>query len=350
MRALTVRPEQKHSARLEDVPEPKLTEGTVLVRSLLTGICGTDAEIVDGQYGWAPPGEPCLILGHESIGRVEQVAADCELKVGDLVVGIVRHPDPVPCPSCAAGEWDMCRNGLYTEHGIKELHGFCAERFAMQPAFLVRIPESLGQLAVLVEPASVLAKAWAHIEYIGHRAHWEPRRVLVTGAGPIGLLAALMGVQRGYRVHVFDRHTSGPKPELTRALGAAHHCGNVREALEASQPDIILECTGAAPVVIEAIRNSPRGAIVCLLGVSAAGRLTEVDLGELNRAIVLENDVVFGSVNANRRHYEAAVDALARADREWLRGLITRRVPLERWSEALQRQRDDVKVVIELAS
>jgi threonine dehydrogenase-like Zn-dependent dehydrogenase len=350
MRALTIRPEEKHSARLEDLPEPAPAEGLVLVRALAIGICGTDAEIVAGQYGSAPPGEGSLILGHESIGRVEHVGADCALNPGDMVVGIVRHPDPVPCSSCAVGEWDMCRNGLYTEHGIKELHGFCAERFAMQPAFLVRVPPALGELAVLVEPASVLAKAWAHIEHIGHRAHWEPRRVLVTGAGPIGLLAALMGVQRGYDLHVFDRHTSGPKPELARALGTDYHCGALRDALQAARPDIVIECTGAAAVVLEAINDSPRSAVVCLLGVSAGGRVVEVDLGKLNRSMVLENDVVFGSVNANRGHYEAAVTVLTRANPDWLRGLITRRVTLERWSEALSRRRDDVKVIIELAS
>jgi threonine dehydrogenase-like Zn-dependent dehydrogenase len=350
MRALTVRPEQKNSARLEEVPEPSLVEGAVIVRPIATGVCGTDVEIVAGQYGDAPPGENHLILGHELIGRVEQVGTDCDLSAGDLVVGIVRHPDPVPCSSCAVGEWDMCRNGLYTEHGIKELHGFCAERITMQPQFLVRVPRALGELAVLTEPASVLAKAWAHIEHIGHRAHWEPRRVLITGAGPIGLLGALMSVQRGFDVHVYDRNTSGPKPELTRALGATYHCGTLHAALDAAQPDIVLECTGAAAVVLETIDDSPRSAVVCLLGLSAGGRWVEVDLGKLNRSLVLENDVVFGSVNANRRHYEAAIDVLARADPAWLGGLITRRVPLERWSQALSRQRDDVKVIIELAS
>src|SRR5690606_11408018 len=154
---------------------------------------------------------------------------DCGLQPGDLVVGIVRHPDPVPCPNCAVGEWDMCRNGRYTEHGIKQLDGFGAERYRLDPAFAVKLDPGLDRVGVLLEPASVLAKAWEHIEAIGRRARWEPRRALVTGAGPIGLLAALMGVQRGLEVHVVDIVTEGPKPGLVRELGATYSTEEVGE-------------------------------------------------------------------------------------------------------------------------
>ena len=152
------------------------------------------------------------MLGHESLGRVLEAPAESGLARGDLVVGIVREPDPVPCPNCAAGEWDMCRNGRYTEHGIRGLHGFGSERFRVEPGHAVKLDPRLGDVGVLLEPASVLAKAWEHVERIGRRAVWEPWRVLVTGAGPIGLLAAMMGVQRGLDVHVLDVVTEGPKP------------------------------------------------------------------------------------------------------------------------------------------
>src|SRR5262249_31475131 len=173
-------------------PGPPESDARVLVRTLALGVCGTDREILDGRYGSAPPGQQRLVLGHESLGAVEAAPAGCGLAPGDLVVGIVRRPDPVPCLACAAGEWDMCRNGRYTERGIKERHGYGAERSRLEPEFAIRIDPALGILGVLLEPASILAKAWDHTERIGHRARaWQPKTLLVTGAGPIGLLAAL---------------------------------------------------------------------------------------------------------------------------------------------------------------
>ncbi len=347
MRALTVMPGKAGSTRLDEVPEPSTDEGTVLVEVLAVGVCGTDAEIVAGLYGTPPEGRERLILGHESLGRVREAPADSSLAAGDLVVAMVRHPDPVPCVNCAVGEWDMCRNGLYTEHGIKSLDGFARERYRVAPDRLVKVDPNLGLLGVLLEPASILAKAWEQIERIGSRARWEPRRVLVTGAGPIGLLAALMGGQRGLEVHVLDRVTEGPKPALVKDLGAHYHVGEVSQACGSA--DIVLECTGVSHLVFDAMSCTGPNGIACLTGVSSGGRKLGVDLGALNRSMVLENDVVFGSVNANRRHYEAAANALARADRDWLSRLITRRVPLEHWAEALTRRPDDVKPVIALA-
>jgi len=156
-------------------------------------VCGTDREIISGSYGWAPPGQQRLVLGHESLGEIKAAPAESGLAPGDLIVGIVRRPDPVPCPACAMGEWDMCRNGRYTERGIKERHGYGVERFRIEPEFAVKIDPTLGLLGVLLEPANIIAKAWDHIERIGRRAQvWTPKTLLVTGAGPVGLLAGLM--------------------------------------------------------------------------------------------------------------------------------------------------------------
>ena len=197
MKALTVVPLQAGSAALSDMPEPPESDGPVLVETLAIGVCGTDIEILTGQYGWPPPGEERLVLGHESLGRVLEAPAGGALAKGDLVVGIVRRPDPVPCANCAVLEWDFCRNGLYTERGIKQHHGYCSERYRITPDFTVKVDSGLGILGVLLEPTSVVAKAWEEVDRVGSRAHWDPKKVLVTGAGPIGLLAALIGVQRG---------------------------------------------------------------------------------------------------------------------------------------------------------
>jgi glucose 1-dehydrogenase len=347
MQALSVKPGVAGSARLVDMPVPSRYPGALLVRSLEVGVCGTDAEILAGKHGKAPRDSERLIIGHECIGVVEEAAPESPFQAGDFVAPIVRRPDPMPCLSCAVGEWDMCRNGLYTECGIKERQGFCAEYFVCEEDFLVGVDASLAPVGVLLEPLSVVTKAWEHIERIGLRAYWAPERVLVTGAGPVGLLAAMLGRQRGLEVHVVDREITGRKPALVRALGAEFHGpSNVARVLGEVVPDIVLECTGASEVVIDVVTRNARNAVTCLVGVSAAGRQIPVDVGSLNRSIVLENDVVFGTVNANRRHYELAKVALATADPEWLASLVSRRVPIEAWQDALTRQRDDVKVVI----
>lgn len=201
------------TARLEDIPEPDPRNGSVLVEAVAVGVCGTDVEIVNGKYGWAPPSKSRLVLGHESLGRVIDPGPTSRLKKGDLVVGIVRHPDPVPCSNCAVGEWDMCTNGQYTERGIKQIDGFMSERWRVEPEYAMKVNTSLGILGVLLEPATVVAKAWEMVKAVGQRSFWEPQNVLVTGAGPIGLLAAFGGVLNGLDVHVLDRATSGIKPE-----------------------------------------------------------------------------------------------------------------------------------------
>lgn len=350
MRAITVTPGVANSARLEDVPEPPPSDGAILARTLALGVCGTDREIISGQYGWAPPGQTRLVLGHESLGRVEQAPPQSGLSPGDLVVGVVRRPDPVPCPACAAGEWDMCLNGRYVERGIKERNGYGAELFRIEPDFAIKVDSGLGHLGVLVEPTSIVAKAWDHTARLGARSRaWQPRTVLVTGAGPIGLLAALMGLQRGLDVHVLDRNKSGPKPTLVRTLGATYHADGMSD-IAGLEPDVLIECTGAPAVIRDVLGRTAPDGIVCLAGVTAPGHAFDFDIGRYNRSMVLNNEIVFGTVNANRKHYEMAADALARADRDWLARMITRRVSVERWAEALEPRPGDVKVIIEFDS
>ena len=348
VRAVTVTPGTPDSIRLvDDWPEPAPEEGAILVEALAVGICGTDLEIVAGEYGEAPPGQERLVLGHESLGRVLEDPTGT-LHPGDLVAGVVRHPDPVPCPNCAVDEWDMCRNGQYTEHGIKGLPGFARDRWRIQPKFAVGLDPALAPVGMLLEPTSVVAKAWDHIERIGARAEWKPQTALVTGAGPIGLLAALLATQRGLAVHVLDRNTTGPKPDLVRALGATYHTVPVAEL--DFEPDVVVECTGAPPVLLDAMCKAGPIGIVCLTGVSSGGRSMDFDAGALNRDLVLENNVVFGSVNANRRHWDMAAEALARADQSWLNSLVTRRVPVSAYAEAYTSTGGDIKTVLDFTA
>ena len=265
MKAVTVVPGTAGSVRLEDVPEPDARLGSVLVEALAVGICGTDAEIAGGGYGWPPPGRDRLILGHESLGRVLDPGPS-GFAVGEHVVGIVRRPDPVPCPNCAVGEWDMCSNGGYTERGIKQVDGFMAERWRIEPEYAVRVDQGLGCSGCCWSPTTVVAKAWEHIATIGRRTFWDPQTVLVVGAGPDRpARRADRGAARRRGARARPGHP-GPKPALVKELGATYHTGSIADL--GLRPDIVVECTGvvaAGPAGDS--RPSAPGGIVCLTGV-----------------------------------------------------------------------------------
>jgi threonine dehydrogenase-like Zn-dependent dehydrogenase len=347
MRAITVVPRQAGSASLDDVPEPDPSQGALLATVLALGICGTDGEIIRGEYAWAPPGEERLILGHESLGRVREAPDDSGFVPGDLVVGIVRRPDPVPCACCARGEWDFCRNGRYTERGdqgaprlrLGALARRAGVRGAPRPGARGRRRPSRADERRRQGVAADRADRRTGVLRRAPRAR-DRRRADRAARGAAGRAAR-------YEIHVLDQVTEGPKPDLVARLGGTYHHGAVADVGEV---DIVIEATGVGKLVVEAIGATARNGIVCLTGVSSGERSVDLDIGGLNRTMVLENDVMFGSVNANRRHYEDAAEALGKADRDWLRALITRRVPLDRWQEVLERKPDDVKVVVALDS
>jgi glucose 1-dehydrogenase len=345
---MTVVPGKTGTAAVDEFADPAGETDALLVRGLRVGVCGTDREIAEGAYGEPPPGHAKLIVGHESLGEVLQAPAGSGFQPGDLIAGIVRRPDPVPCPACAAGDWDMCRNGRFSERGIVRADGYGSERWQVEPEFAVAIPAELGDLGVLLEPASVLAKAWEQVDRISQRAFFLAGRALVTGAGPIGLLACLLGVQRGYEVHAVDLAQAGPKRDLVEGLGAHYHAGDAADV--DFDVDVVIECTGIGAVVQSAARRLGSGGIMCLTGIMSLGPKLDTDATAMNRAMVLRNQVVFGSVNAGRRHWEQAAAALAAADKKWLEGMITRRVPLARWTEALERQPEDIKVIVDLSA
>ena len=346
MKAITVEPKKPGTVRYEDIPEPDAHDGSILVEAVAAAVCGTDVEIAEGKYGWAPPGKTRLVLGHESLGRIMDPGTSRSLRKGDRVVGIVRRPDPVPCPNCAVGEYDMCRNGQYTERGIKEIDGFMSERWRIEPEYAIKVDPSLGILGVLLEPMTVVVKAFEQVLRIGQRSFWEPKTILVTGAGPIGLLAAAVACLGGYEVHVLDRVETGLKPDLVRALGATYHSGRVLDI--GFEPDIIVECTGAGPVLADSTQKIGAGGIICLTGIGTGGFVNRA-VGDVAAAAVLKNNVIVGSVNANRRHWYKASDRLTRLDPKWLSRLITRHERPENFEEALERRPEDIKVVIQFS-
>ncbi|MGB6838061.1 MAG: glucose 1-dehydrogenase [Dehalococcoidia bacterium] len=359
MKAVVVTPKKRGSGRLAEVPDPQPKKGEVLVRVHEVGLDGTDLEILEGQYGEAPPGEDYLVIGHESLGRVGEVTDGTEgLSPGDWVVAMVRRPDPVPCRNCAADEWDMCLNGLYTERGIKGRHGFLAEFYAEAPKFLVRVPEELSAFAVLLEPVSIVEKAVEQIKRIQARMVWQPERAIVLGAGPIGLLAAMLLRLEGIEVHIYNRSERKVKRDVTESIGAnyisAEESPLAHELAEEIGPvDIVVEATGFSPLAFDAMDIVGPNGIVCLTGVSGGSRTLEVSADHLNLEMVLMNKVVFGTVNANRRQFESGVGHLQEIEARWpgvLSRMITRRLPMEHFAEAVQRSPQDVKTVLEIAS
>ncbi len=279
MRALTTVPLQASTLEVSEVPDPTPGAGELLVDALAVGVCGTDQEIAHGEYGWAPPGRDRLVIGHESLGRVRSAPAGSSFAEGDLVVGVVRRPDPEPCGACAHGEFDMCRNGRYTERGIKQLDGYASEQWTVEGAYAVKLEDRLADVGVLMEPTSVVAKAWEQVERVGARAWFEPQRVLVTGAGPIGLLAALLGTQRGLDVHVLDQVTKGPKPQLVHGIGATYHHSDIEDVTARLKPDVVVEATGVPHLVVGALSGTASYGITVLTGVSSGGRPLPVDTG-----------------------------------------------------------------------
>jgi threonine dehydrogenase-like Zn-dependent dehydrogenase len=344
VKACTIKPGDVSTARVEEIADPPETDGEVLVEGLFVGICGTDVEISEG-YGEPPAGHERLVLFHESLGRVKEAPAGAGLAEGDLVAGVVRRPDPVPCEPCGKDQWDFCRNGLFTERGIKGHDGYGSQLWRVQPKFAIKLDRALDRLGVLLEPTSVVAKAWDQIDKISTRSVFTPERVLVTGAGPIGMLAAMIGRQRGLDVTVLDRVTDGPKPAMVRDLNATYVT-----SLDdlAGPPDVVIEATGIGQLVFDVIGRTAPDAIVCLTGISSGTRTVDLAADAVNKAMVLSNEVVVGSVNAGLANYTQAADALARADKSWLAQLITRTVPMAEWPKALQRQPDDIKVVVDL--
>jgi threonine dehydrogenase-like Zn-dependent dehydrogenase len=360
MRAVAVIPRSAQGARLDEVPDPEPDDGQILVKVHEVGVDGTDAEIVAGDYGEAPPGKGHLIIGHESLGRVEDVGGEAGpgFTPGDWVVAMVRRPDPVACENCARGEPDLCLNGQYTERGIKGAHGFLAERYAEEPQFLISVPDEQKHVAVLLEPLSVVVKAVEHMERIQARMFWNPQRALVLGAGSIGLLAAMLLRLHGLDVWVYDRAARGVKRDLAEAMGAHFISAEERPlghelATETGPLDIIVEATGFSPLAFDAIDLAGPNGIVCLAGVSSGSRKLRISVDHLNLEMVLMNKVVFGTVSSNRRHFEAGVTYLAEIESRWpgvLPGLITRRVSFTDFAAAFERSDADIKAVIDIAS
>ena len=353
MKALAVLPGRSGSLHVREVPEPEPAAGEALVRILETGVCGTDVDIEKGLFGDAPPGSEFLILGHENFGVVERPAG--ALAKGDLVVATVRRPCPEACLPCRSGYNDMCLTGRYTERGIKAHHGFMAERYVESPDFLVPVAPELRGLAVLYEPLSVVEKGIDHAWKIQQRVPWEPRRAIVLGAGPIGMLAAMVLRLRGLEVVVCAREPRGnPKDRLLAEAEIRYSSVQetpLEEVAGASGPaDLVFEATGAPDVVFPATMLLGTNGVCVLASVTLGDKPVQVDAADWNQHLLIGNRLVFGTVNAARAHFEMGGRDLLAAEARWpgwATRLITRRLPSSQATRALEPERGNIKTVVD---
>lgn len=362
MQAVVVTPPTP-GATLKEVPEAELGRGEVRVRVLECGVCGTDRDIVSGEYGTPPPGASELILGHENLGIVDATAPGVpSWKRGDLVVATVRRGCGI-CRFCLTNQSDFCETGRFTERGIRGRDGYFAEYYTEIPDYLVRVPSALRDVAVLLEPLSVVEKAYHEGRLVldrrgstpGHAPPREPA-ALVAGTGAIGMLAAFLLRSEGYAVTAIDRHGEDtPAAALLERIGATHVNASAGVAsLGERKFEMIVEASGSAPLDIDLLRTlGPNGALV-LTGIPAAGRPPiPVEAGLVLRDLVLANQAIVGSVNANRSYFEQGIRHLQLFRRLWgdaVAGVVTERRPLAEYASVLgDRTSGGMKSVLTIA-
>jgi threonine dehydrogenase-like Zn-dependent dehydrogenase len=355
MKAVAVTPQKPNTLRIvdQDVPAPRPNEIFLDVQKV--GVCGTDRDIIAGFYGEVPQGSDYLVIGHESLSRVAGIGSKVKgFRKGDLVVPTVRRNCPENCLNCSSGESDMCLTGHYKEHGIKGLHGFAREFAVSDSEFVVKLPESLSEVGILLEPLTIVEKGLTQAHEIQQsRMKWKPKDALVLGAGPVGLLATALLRLKGWDVHtVATRTKESFKARLVEQTGASYV--NAKETplntLE-NRFDLVLEITGNTSVALEAQRLLGVNGIVCFLGVYKEKQLTE-DAGKIFTDLVLGNGVYFGSVNANKRYFVQGAEDLQRIMKEWkgfLENMITRRGSIENLDLAYSAEdEEEIKTIIQL--
>ena len=357
-------PGKPGSVHLADLPKPSADDipngRGVLVKVLRVGVDGTDKEINDAAYGQAPPGSDFLIIGHESLGRVEAVGPNVtELRPGDHVVATVRRPGSSIYDRI--GMYDMTTDETYFERGINLCHGFLTEYYVDEPEYIVRVPTGLKDVAVLLEPASIVEKGVAQAYEIQRRLRiWRPRRAAVLGANALGILATLVLRLRGLDVVTMAR-TRPPylNADLIQEIGGRYVSLRDRTLAQASAEhgpfDIIIEGTGFSPLAFEAMEVLAKNGVLVLLSVTEGERTVEVPADRINLGFVLGNKVVVGSVNANREYFEVGTKDLSEAELQypgWLSKLMTHRVAgLDGYNEMMRLLTEEkaIKVFVDVA-
>jgi len=359
MKAVTIKPGQQNSAGLGDIPTPEPGPGEVRIKTIAVGVDGTDVDINAGLYGEAPPGEERLIIGHEAVGFVEKTGPDVsEFFEGELVVPTVRRGCKERCPSCKRLEPDMCLTNNFQERGIKQLQGYMADYFIEKPDNLLKLPPELREVGILVEPLSICEKGIGEAFKIQERVVWSPEIALVLGAGNIGLLSTFLLRNKGIKTYALDIEPEDSiKANLVRRVGADYINGRNIDILELpgeiGQPDMIIEATGYSKNAFEAMQIIRNDGIVCLLSITTRHEAEEVCGDCVERRLVMGNAAVFGTVSSNRDHFQMAIEHMAEIENKWpdvTHEMITKRVSLTDFAEALNKTAADIKPVVMVAA
>ena len=365
MKAIAIVPGTAGS-RLVERPEPSITApDEVKVRVMRVGICGTDREEVSGGRAQPPAGQKELVIGHEMFGQVASAGSSVgRVKTGDFAVFTVRRGCG-ECPPCEMNRADMCQTGEYRERGIKGLDGYQTEYAVDKEQYVVRVPSELARIGILLEPLSIVEKAID--EAIRLQIVRRPdaattpdwlfgRRCLVAGLGPVGLLAAMVLVLRGgevYGLDVVDPNTA--RPQWLQGIGGKYIDGRRVPAGQvekvAGSMEMIFEATGIPALEFNLLDALALNGAYVLTGIPGGDRPLQIAGAELVRQLVLDNQVMLGSVNAARGHFQMGVDDLARAHLRWgahLERLITHRHSPEQFAGMPGRHESNViKEVIE---
>lgn len=357
MRALAAFPKTR-DIRVIELPHPAPVTGSdVLLRVLEVGVCGTDREIAAFEYGSPPPGSDHLILGHEALAEVVEIGPEVtQVRKGDLVVPTVRRPCPHrSCRPCRANRPDFCLTGDFVERGIKGAHGFLQEWVVEDELNLVPVPRKLADVAVLIEPLTVAAKAEEQGHAIQSGLPWERGRLrsLVIGAGPVGLLGALAAAVRRDDTYVYSRQASTDlRADITRGMGGTYVSTDDVPMLELPKRigriDIIFEAVGLSSVAFAALEILGSSGVFVFTGIPALGAPKEIDSDRIMRNVVLENQRIFGTVNAGRVGYEDALRDLEQAMflfPDAVRAIITGRCAIDDVPSLLREKRGIKKVV-----
>jgi threonine dehydrogenase-like Zn-dependent dehydrogenase len=370
VKAIAVYPKSRE-VRLIEADEPALASPTqVRLRMLDVGVCGTDREICSFQYGTPPAGADHLIIGHESLARVEEVGPEVRaVRPGDLVVPMVRRPCPHEhCTSCRAGRQDFCFTGDFRERGIGGAHGFMTEIVVEEERYLNPVPRELRDSAILVEPLTIAEKALIQLWHLQERLPWQCphrsgkdhghcRRALVLGAGPVGLLGAMALRARDFETIVYAREAApNEKSAVVEAIGATYVSSNdvppAEIAARFGAIDVVYEAAGASRVAFETMQALGANSIFVFTGVPGRKGPVEIDTDLVMRNLVLRNQIVLGTVNAGRDAFEAAVCDVGEFGQLWpaaLRALISGRHAAEKYRELLLDRPTGIKHVISFA-
>ncbi len=351
MRAVVAKPPKRNSVKLVEIPRPIPRESEVLLRTLCVGIDGTDREIDEGIYGTPPIGLDYIVLGHEAVARVQEIGDQVKgFSEGDLVVPTVRRPCEENCLNCRVGETDMCLTGNYFEHGIYRLHGFASEYAVSDADFLVKIPPELEDVAVLLEPLSIVEKALSQSFKIQQRAEWQPEKAFIVGAGPLGLLATMILRLRGLKVYAAaTREKESLKAKIVDSVGGTYI--NVRETpIETLEGkfDIVIEATGRVEAALEALNLLGPNSVMCFLGVYREKKACE-EFGKVLTTMVLGNRLMFGSVSSNKSHFEMGIKDMSEIQRRYgnvPNKLITKKLYPTDFEQAFKPEREDIKTSI----